>query len=164
MTNFVIEPPAQASLPIQGSDDRFPVRRVYCVGRNYAAHSIEMGGDPLTAENLFDQGPVAVSDGRRVYMHLFGVAFAHTVHDADDVVGEHFVLRRQGEQERSSGDGLQQRQDPRSLGFGERGLETCLKAPVAGTPAFIEIAGDLVVLVRKVQLDTPINLANLAVL
>jgi len=55
MTNFVIEPPAQASLPIQGSDDRFPDRRVYCVGRNYAAHTIEMGGDPDREEPFFFQ-------------------------------------------------------------------------------------------------------------
>lgn len=46
MTNYVIKQPVQASLPIRGSDERFPVRRVYCVGRNYAAHTIEMGGDP----------------------------------------------------------------------------------------------------------------------
>jgi len=46
MTRYVIEPPAPTSLPIRGSDERFPVRRVYCVGRNYAAHTIEMGGDP----------------------------------------------------------------------------------------------------------------------
>ncbi len=33
-------------MPIAGSEDQFPVRRVYCIGRNYAAHSIEMGHDP----------------------------------------------------------------------------------------------------------------------
>jgi len=43
MSNYIFEPSAQASLPIRGSDKRFPVRRVYCVGRNYAAHAIEMG-------------------------------------------------------------------------------------------------------------------------
>lgn len=34
------------SLPIAGSDERFPVRRMYCVGRNYADHAREMGSDP----------------------------------------------------------------------------------------------------------------------
>jgi len=34
------------SLPVAGSEKRFPVRRIYCVGRNYAAHTREMGGDP----------------------------------------------------------------------------------------------------------------------
>jgi len=46
MTKYIIEPTVPASLPVRGSDQRFPVRRVYCVGRNYAAHTIEMGGDP----------------------------------------------------------------------------------------------------------------------
>ncbi|AUZ62239.1 Fumarylacetoacetase (plasmid) [Pseudomonas sp. XWY-1] len=43
---YVIQPPAQTSLPVAGSDQQFPVRRVYCVGRNYAAHAREMGFDP----------------------------------------------------------------------------------------------------------------------
>ena len=34
------------SLPVNGSDEMFPVRRIYCVGRNYAAHARESGGDP----------------------------------------------------------------------------------------------------------------------
>ncbi len=45
MTNYVITPPAQASIPVAGGG-AFPVRRVYCVGRNYAAHAREMGHDP----------------------------------------------------------------------------------------------------------------------
>lgn len=44
--SFVFEPIKTASLAINGSDDRFSVRRVYCVGRNYAAHAREMGSDP----------------------------------------------------------------------------------------------------------------------
>jgi fumarylpyruvate hydrolase len=55
MTKYVFEPAAPASLPIRGSDERFPVRRVYCVGRNYAAHTIEMGGDPDREEPFFFQ-------------------------------------------------------------------------------------------------------------
>lgn len=43
---YVIDPPAQASVAVNGSDDRFPVRRIFCVGRNYAAHAREMGKDP----------------------------------------------------------------------------------------------------------------------
>ncbi len=38
--------PACPGLPVRGSDARFPVHRIYCVGRNYAAHAIEMGHDP----------------------------------------------------------------------------------------------------------------------
>lgn len=43
---YVISPPAVAAVAIAGSDDLFPVNRVYCVGRNYAAHAREMGHDP----------------------------------------------------------------------------------------------------------------------
>lgn len=43
---FVIDPPKQASVAVHNSDDRFPVRRIFCVGRNYAAHAREMGHDP----------------------------------------------------------------------------------------------------------------------
>lgn len=43
---FVLSPPSPVGLHIEGTEDRFPVRRVYCVGRNYAAHAREMGFDP----------------------------------------------------------------------------------------------------------------------
>jgi len=44
--NFIIPAQAIVGLPVNGSDALFPVRRVYCVGRNYAAHAREMGFDP----------------------------------------------------------------------------------------------------------------------
>ncbi len=43
--NFVIPAPPIASVEVSGSDDRFPVRRIYCIGRNYLAHRKEMGHD-----------------------------------------------------------------------------------------------------------------------
>jgi fumarylpyruvate hydrolase len=43
---FVIDPPETPSIPVIGQKGRFPVRRIYCVGRNYAAHAREMGKDP----------------------------------------------------------------------------------------------------------------------
>ncbi|MFD2741504.1 fumarylacetoacetate hydrolase family protein [Sulfitobacter aestuarii] len=43
---YIFDPPEQASLAVQGRAERFPVRRVFCVGRNYAAHAREMGNDP----------------------------------------------------------------------------------------------------------------------
>ncbi len=55
MTKYIIEPVERTSLPVRGSDQRFPVRRVYCIGRNYAAHSIEMGGDPNRESPFFFQ-------------------------------------------------------------------------------------------------------------
>ena len=45
MSDFVIPPPPTVSVPVRGGG-RFPVRRVFCVGRNYAAHAREMGHDP----------------------------------------------------------------------------------------------------------------------
>ncbi|SBS26693.1 Fumarylpyruvate hydrolase [Marinomonas spartinae] len=44
--NYIIEKSPRVSLPIKGSDQRYPVARIYCVGRNYAEHSREMGDDP----------------------------------------------------------------------------------------------------------------------
>ncbi len=44
--NYLFEPQPIVGLPIAGQSTYFPVRRVYCVGRNYAAHAREMGFDP----------------------------------------------------------------------------------------------------------------------
>lgn len=46
MVDFVLAPPTPPSLAIAGSAQRFPIRRVFCVGRNYADHAREMGSDP----------------------------------------------------------------------------------------------------------------------
>ena len=43
--SFVIPAPPPASVEVTGTDDRFPVRRIYCIGRNYLAHRKEMGHD-----------------------------------------------------------------------------------------------------------------------
>lgn len=51
----VIPLPAPVLLPVANSDRAFPVRRVYCVGRNYAAHAIEMGHDPNREPPFFFQ-------------------------------------------------------------------------------------------------------------
>ena len=45
MTAYLFDPPATVSVPIEGRAEIFPVRRILCVGRNYAAHRREMGGD-----------------------------------------------------------------------------------------------------------------------
>lgn len=52
---YVFTPPKQVSIPVEGTSARFPVHRVYCVGRNYAAHTIEMGGDPNREAPFFFQ-------------------------------------------------------------------------------------------------------------
>jgi fumarylpyruvate hydrolase len=48
---------AQPMLPITGSNELFPVRRIYCIGRNYAAHAREMGSDPTREPPFFFQKP-----------------------------------------------------------------------------------------------------------
>ena len=48
---------AATYIPIVGSDELFPVRRIYCIGRNYAAHAREMGSDPTREPPFFFQKP-----------------------------------------------------------------------------------------------------------
>ena len=50
---FPAQPPV--TLPIEGTAQRFPVHRIYCVGRNYAEHTREMGFDPVREEPFFFQ-------------------------------------------------------------------------------------------------------------
>lgn len=56
MSNYVIDPPAIATVPVAGGG-LFPVRRIFCVGRNYAEHTREMGGDPDREEPFFFTKP-----------------------------------------------------------------------------------------------------------
>ncbi|MFG1242328.1 fumarylacetoacetate hydrolase family protein [Xanthobacter versatilis] len=55
MVSYVFAPPAVPTLPIVGSDDQFPVHRIYCVGRNFADHAVEMGHDPNKEPPFFFQ-------------------------------------------------------------------------------------------------------------
>jgi fumarylpyruvate hydrolase len=68
MTNlFELTPPC---LPIKGTDTRFPINRVFCVGRNYAEHAREMGADPSREAPFFFSKPacaVYVPDGKVPY-------------------------------------------------------------------------------------------------
>ena len=54
---FAFDPGAVPSLPINGSNERFPVHRIYCVGRNYADHAREMGGNPEREPPFFFSKP-----------------------------------------------------------------------------------------------------------
>jgi fumarylpyruvate hydrolase len=54
---YVIPAPAAASVEVAGSNQRFPVHRIYCVGRNYAAHAREMGMDPEREPPFFFSKP-----------------------------------------------------------------------------------------------------------
>ena len=54
---YAVPPPQQPSVAVAGESARFPVRRIYCVGRNYAAHVREMGGNPEREPPFFFQKP-----------------------------------------------------------------------------------------------------------
>ena len=55
MSKFSFAPALQPLISIAGSNQLFPVRRVYCIGRNYAEHAVEMGHDPKTSPPFFFQ-------------------------------------------------------------------------------------------------------------
>jgi fumarylpyruvate hydrolase len=54
---WVVDPPQQSSLAVQGTSARFPVRRIYCIGRNYLAHIREMGEADERDPPIFFQKP-----------------------------------------------------------------------------------------------------------
>lgn len=66
--SYAISPPVIPSLPIIGSDQRFPVRRIFCIGRNYAEHAREMGATVDKDTPLFFCKPAdaVVTDGADV--------------------------------------------------------------------------------------------------
>lgn len=57
MTSYVLPPPPVSSIAVAGSSERFPVRRIICVGRNYEAHAREMGKDPTRDKPFFFMKP-----------------------------------------------------------------------------------------------------------
>lgn len=59
---YVIPAPAMPSVAVEGTDARFPVRRIFCVGRNYAAHAREMGNDDRDPPFFFTKPADAVVD------------------------------------------------------------------------------------------------------
>ncbi|MBV9996082.1 MAG: fumarylacetoacetate hydrolase family protein [Caulobacteraceae bacterium] len=61
MPDYAFDPPPQPAVPILGEAALFPVRRIYCVGRNYAAHRREMGGDDRNPPFFFAKPADAVA-------------------------------------------------------------------------------------------------------
>lgn len=61
--SYVFPPAPQVVLPVAGSTDVFPVRRVYCVGRNYADHAAEMGADSREPPFFFSKPADALVPG-----------------------------------------------------------------------------------------------------
>lgn len=85
MTDFILPAPAQPSVAVQGSVLRFAVRRIFCVGRNYAEHTREMGGDPQAEPPFFFSKPAdaVVDSGARI---PFPPATTDLHHEAELVV------------------------------------------------------------------------------
>src|SRR5258707_12830798 len=66
-TRYVVPPPPQAALAVAGSDKLFPVRRIWCVGRNYVEHIREMGQDERLPPFYFAKpADAVVPDGATV--------------------------------------------------------------------------------------------------
>ena len=82
---LVIAAPACPTVAVAGSADRFPVRRIFCVGRNYAEHTREMGGDPHAEPPFFFTKPAdAVVDSGADIPYPPATADLH--HEAELVV------------------------------------------------------------------------------
>lgn len=76
--SLALTPPPQASVAIAGSTLRFPVRRIFCVGRNYADHAREMGADPDREPPFFFTKPAdAVVDSGSVIPYPPATANLH---------------------------------------------------------------------------------------
>ncbi len=82
MTQYALPAPSQPSLAIRGSALRFAVRRIFCVGRNYAEHAREMGNDPSRDPPFFFTKPAdaLVADGASI---PYPPATANLHHEAE---------------------------------------------------------------------------------
>ena len=88
MTNTIFEPNPIPALDIKGSDLVFPVHRIYCVGRNYADHAIEMGHDPGKEDPFFFQkNPDNLLTGGRDFPYPPGTNDVH--HEVELAVALH---------------------------------------------------------------------------
>lgn len=79
--SFAFEPPRQPSVSVVGQTTRFPVRRIFCVGRNYADHVREMGNDPKSEPPVFFTKPAdaVVESGASIPYPLATVNLHHEV-------------------------------------------------------------------------------------
>ena len=85
MTGFVFPPLPPVSVAVEGRAERFAVRRIFCVGRNYAEHAREMGHDPDAEPPFFFTKPAdaVVASGARI---PYPMATAELHHEAELVV------------------------------------------------------------------------------
>ena len=85
MTDYLFEPPILPSLPVEGETARYPVARIFCVGRNYAAHAAEMGNEvDREAPFYFTKSPFAVLESGGVLPYPPGSQDVH--HEMEFVV------------------------------------------------------------------------------
>jgi fumarylpyruvate hydrolase len=78
MTLPLFDLPADPTVPLVGEDARFPVRRIFCVGRNYAAHAREMGAEPdREAPFYFTKSPWAICSSGATIPYPPGTANCH---------------------------------------------------------------------------------------
>ncbi|MDR2216224.1 MAG: fumarylacetoacetate hydrolase family protein [Nevskiaceae bacterium] len=84
-TSYVFTPAPRTALAVRGSADRFAVRRIYCIGRNYADHVREMGGDPSRESPIFFSKPAdAIAGAGGVVAYPPGTTDLH--HEVELVV------------------------------------------------------------------------------
>ena len=96
---YVIDIGPVPSLPVAGSDARFPVNRIYCVGRNYAEHAREMGHDPdREPPFFFMKAANSIVQNNATISYPVGTKDLH--HEIEMVVGD-----RQGWKEHPRGEG-----------------------------------------------------------
>lgn len=80
MTGYVISQPAQASVTVAGTAERFPVRRIFCVGRNYVAHVRELGNDEREPPFFFTKpADAAVDSGATIAYPPLTANFHHEI-------------------------------------------------------------------------------------
>lgn len=81
MVDYAFRAPHVPSIPVSGANVEFPVRRIYCVGRNYAAHAREMGFDPDREPPFFFCKPAdaVVADGATIPYALATAALEHEI-------------------------------------------------------------------------------------
>lgn len=79
--SFCFPPPVVPAIPLAGSDLKFPVRRIFCIGRNYSDHVREMGFDPKREEPFFFTKPAdaLVTDGATIDFPLGSANVHHEV-------------------------------------------------------------------------------------
>ena len=78
--NYLWNPPPVHSLPVRGSDARFPINRIFCVGRNYHAHAVEMG-NPVDKASMkpfyFTKSPSTIVESGATVPYPAGTANYH---------------------------------------------------------------------------------------